>query len=191
VDEFKVWDEINGSEEFADQDGRGVGEPARQGPCVRSGVVSSKAKRWDPFPRNDPLKTGPGSRKMSKGNTEFKKHGLSAQDISHAKRLVKLARDDDSVSMDIECFEIFDVARVLKNYRERYEKAEAELARGREIAKAYCFADAGEDQAELDALFEFADPEAAKAHEDQLRVFEETRGARQRANAAVLGDEGE
>jgi hypothetical protein len=92
-----------------------------------SGDASVKSKRWDPFPRNDPLKDRPGGRRMSKGKTEFDEHGLSARDIAHAKRLVKLARDDDDVDLDMYCFEIFDVARVLKNYRERYERAEHAL----------------------------------------------------------------
>lgn len=41
------------------------------------------------------------------------------------------------------------------------EVARAELAGGRKLALAFCLAGAGEDQDELDALVEFADPDGS------------------------------
>ena|GEM_PF-3872414 len=75
-------------------------------------------KRWDPLPRNDPLKTGPGSRTM--GKDAWDKAGLSNQDVAHASRMLEFVRMDP----EIDEFETYDIARVLKNYRERYERAE-------------------------------------------------------------------
>lgn len=102
------------------------------GPCVR---VSKKRgpsapKKWDPFPRNDPLRDGPGCRRMPKDAWE--KAGLSDQDRRHALRILRMI-DDFDADDGVDSFKAYDIARVLKAYRERYEAAEAVREQGERV----------------------------------------------------------